>query len=29
MLQMRDDLTKAEGTIQVKHPMQLLGDAYD
>jgi FAD/FMN-containing dehydrogenase/Fe-S oxidoreductase len=29
MLQMRDGLTQAEGTIQVKHPLQLLSEAYD
>jgi hypothetical protein len=26
---MRDGLTQTEGTTQVKHPLQLLGEAYD
>jgi glycolate oxidase iron-sulfur subunit len=29
MLQMRDGLTQAEGTSQVKHPLELLSEAYD
>ena len=29
MLQMKDGLTQAEGTSQVKHPLQLLAEAYD
>jgi FAD/FMN-containing dehydrogenase/Fe-S oxidoreductase len=29
MLQMRDGLTQAVDTVQVKHPLQLLGEAYD
>jgi FAD/FMN-containing dehydrogenase/Fe-S oxidoreductase len=29
MLQMRDGLTQAGDTIQVKHPLQLLSEAYD
>ncbi len=29
MLQMRDGLTQAEGTIQVRHPLQLLSETYD
>jgi FAD/FMN-containing dehydrogenase/Fe-S oxidoreductase len=28
MLQMRDGLTQAEGTVQVKHPLQLLSETY-
>jgi FAD/FMN-containing dehydrogenase/Fe-S oxidoreductase len=29
MLQMRDGLTQAESSVQVEHPLQLLGEAYD